>query len=327
MRVCAALLVVFVHSGNLILAYQVGTPIVLKPFLMLADAGDAIFMMISGYLLFVHTFQYGLMLQKKVRTILIPLVLWNLIWILTDLFLMDLRGNASGILSWSFQEWFRNLIGIPFHTAPFYMPFWFLPDLSGLLLLSPLLRSLTKEVPHLAAAGILILWFLPVSYRIRIPFCFFLFGALLAEYPEWKEKLKRIAEKITLPSALLCSLLVLFLPSSWYDLLDRITLILWIYPIGKLAEACMKKQKTASRIELAASWNLFLYAVHGKVISYLQGIYTSHVACSDSSVIAGYFGLAVLSIFLCWAAAAIMQHIMPRFYGILSGGRGVPVHL
>ena len=48
MRLGAALLVVFVHSGNLILAYQAETPMFLKPFLMLADAGDAIFMMISG---------------------------------------------------------------------------------------------------------------------------------------------------------------------------------------------------------------------------------------------------------------------------------------
>lgn len=327
MRLGAALLVVFVHSGNLILAYQAETPMFLKPFLMLADAGDAIFMMISGYLLFLHPFQYGSMLKKKVRTILVPLVLWNLIWILIDLVRLDLRGTASGILTWPVSTCMINLFGIPFHTAPFYMPFWFLTDLFGLILLSPLIRFFTKKTPFLAAAGIVILWFLPISYRIRIPFCFFLFGALLAEYPQWKEKLKRIAEKISLPSALLCSLLVLVLPSSWYDLLDRITLILWIWPIGKLAETCMKNQKTASRIELAASWNMFLYAVHGKVISYLQGVYTAQFAGSDGSIIAGYFGLALLSILFCWTAAAIVQHLLPRLYGVLSGGRGVPIHL
>ena len=193
MRLGAALLVVFVHSGNLILAYQAETPMFLKPFLMLADAGDAIFMMISGYLLFLHPFQYGSMLKKKVRTILVPLVLWNLIWILIDLVRLDLRGTASGILTWPVSTWTINLFGIPFHTAPFYMPFWFLTDLFGLILLSPLIRFLTKKTPFLAGAGIVILWFMPISYRIRIPFCFFLFGALLAEYPQWKEKLKSIA--------------------------------------------------------------------------------------------------------------------------------------
>ena len=134
------------------------------------------FMIISGYLFFVKfekwdwTF-YKNKLQNRIKTLLIPYILWNIIPVLISLLWLR-HGNLisnylneiqeTGILNmfWNYRGMNEvSFFNIPLFSigTPFNTPLWFLRDLIVFILFSPIIFVLIKKAFYLILI-ILILW-------------------------------------------------------------------------------------------------------------------------------------------------------------------------
>lgn len=147
---------------------------------VLAHVAVPLFFFISGYLFFKglrawNWSQYAGKLRRRVKTLLVPYLIWNTMAIAVYL-LIDLRPASlsavwdflgeNGYLKmyWSSSVWNGarlNWFGLSaYMTGPFLVPLWFLRDLMVVMVLSPLLWGLFR---YLKGWGLLLLVLCHVS--------------------------------------------------------------------------------------------------------------------------------------------------------------------
>ena len=319
MKVFAAFCIVMVHSDNLFREYGTAMPRFLVPFAAIANTGNAMFMIIAGYLLFVKADPWTVNLKKKVRTLLIPMVLWNLVWIAAEALghhFMPLR--FDDVLSWNAGTWLVSLFGIPFLKDPYYMPFWFLTDLFALNVLSPLIRVLCEKVPAVCAAAAAVLWFLPLSYRIRIPFVFFTAGCLLALDPDLWKKGKQLSGAVVYALAAAGIVLVCI---RYDDLTVKASVILLLPAATRFCTALSQKASGEHIMHICLPYLMIIYAVHGKVLMVLQQVWVRLVPLSTAALCAGYLLLPAVTVLGCLAFGFCLKHVCVHLYPLLTGGR------
>lgn len=151
MKIVATIMVVYVHSHNIIgysgIEYE-GR--IIAFFSILANAGVPIFFLTSGYLMYNSSTDYIKNLRKKVKSLLVPYLLWIMIYTF-----LEIAGNYAltrdfrDIINRTALEWMEKIIGIPFVTSPVYAPFWFVRDLFILNLAMPLLKFAVRKIPTL----------------------------------------------------------------------------------------------------------------------------------------------------------------------------------
>lgn len=161
-----------------------------------------LFFFISGFLFFykVEDFSkaiYRDKLIKRVRTILVPYILWNLITLLiyfvAESIVPELfSGRNKLIADYSLMDfiscfWDMTLVN-PFtsDSFPLYSPFWFIRDLLVVFLFTPLIYLLLKsKIRYLYIALIMIvfvfdLWPNTIAGLGISSFCFFSIGAFFS---------------------------------------------------------------------------------------------------------------------------------------------------
>jgi surface polysaccharide O-acyltransferase-like enzyme len=139
------------------------------------------FFAISGYLFFFKPFNYANQLKKRIRSVLIPYIIWSFIgalFIYTLLLVPTIRDKMN--LKWQFTLYdFLKHISL----NPIQYQFWFLRDLMLLAILSPIIYWINKNASLPFILMVTAIWFLvgDKSYVIRIDsLVFFTFGASLA---------------------------------------------------------------------------------------------------------------------------------------------------
>ncbi|MCM1262982.1 MAG: acyltransferase [Butyrivibrio sp.] len=81
LKVCACIMVVYVHSGNLFRYAQAQPPVLIPVLSKLAQCGVPIFFIVSGYLaVSLEERPYLEMIKKKMKSLLLPFVIWNLFY-------------------------------------------------------------------------------------------------------------------------------------------------------------------------------------------------------------------------------------------------------
>jgi surface polysaccharide O-acyltransferase-like enzyme len=109
-----------------------------------------LFFMISGALLLPGRESYGIFFRKRVKRIAIPLIAWNI------LFLVWKKAFYQPELGWSEALSLLGRGGVFFHL-------WFLYTLIGLYLLTPFFRIVTAHASRRDLFYFLVLWFLAGS--------------------------------------------------------------------------------------------------------------------------------------------------------------------
>ncbi|MDN5290928.1 MAG: hypothetical protein PWQ06_1167 [Anaerophaga sp.] len=139
------------------------------------------FFAISGYLFFFKPFHYWRQVQKRIKTLLLPYLIWSLLGTLLiyGLLLLPVTRNIIN-MQWEFNisHFLRHIT-----IEPVQYQFWFLRDLMILAVFSPVIFFMSKKLPVLWVTMLTIIWFLvgDRSYIVRVEsLLFFLLGAILA---------------------------------------------------------------------------------------------------------------------------------------------------
>lgn len=150
MKALSTIMVVYIHSHNIVnYAGIESRNAIIQMVSVLTGAGVPTFFLISAYLMKKSAKPYKENIKKKVKTLLLPYLLWILIYVMLEVVGNKvLPASFSDVTKWSGVDWIKNLVGIPFIESPIYIPLWFVRDLFVLNLMAPVFDLVINRVPY-----------------------------------------------------------------------------------------------------------------------------------------------------------------------------------
>lgn len=140
-----------------------------------------LFFAISGYLFFLKPFNYVERLKKRAKSLLLPYLIWSTVGVIF-IYTIQLIPTINCYLH---TNWPLTPMAIFTHLTidPIQYQFWFLRDLIVLVIISPLIKAISKHLslPIITILTVLWFWLGDQSFVVRIDsILFFIVGSSLA---------------------------------------------------------------------------------------------------------------------------------------------------
>ena len=305
----------------------------------LARAAVPLFFMFAAYLQAKKNDCYGTLLKKKSKSLLLPFVLWTLIYvfyyaglkvIVLKIAPQLLDHPENTCLSWTAADWFHKLIGYTpdgnggiIHPPAIAYHLWFVRDLFILSALSPLFKFLTTKFP----AGIFIFalasFLAPFNVYFVEPQAFFFYIAGLCwgifEIPLF-EKIDQIKWKELIPL-----FAFLFVASKTFcQSCGGLAVICSCIIFLKLSAQIIARPALFERASYLAGFSFFLYMAHAPVLSNIlaEKIWIRIFPMSNTFFsLYEYFGVSILIVAIATALGIALKKIFPPIFSVLNGGR------
>ncbi len=309
-----------------------------------------IYYFISGYVFFIglqtwNNDKFKNKLKNRVKSLLIPYIIWNSIFILQLIFTIyspfgkylaqesTFNPTFENFLS-CFWMYDGNLAGVSetMYEAnkllPINVPLWFIRDLMIMVLCSPILYQLIKRTKIAVVAVLGCLWGLhqiDISLPFYFPYAaafFFSWGA----YMTIKRK-DMIAEfgkyaKISLVLYIALGLLYITAVHIYPDALKVIkglNIIIGLVFAYNLAVYLIKKGICKSNKLLSAS-SFFIYITHALVCGkVLKMLFIAIKPENDFTIISVFLFAIILTTLLLLGTFKLMQKFTPRLLSIVAG--------
>lgn len=320
------------------------------------------FFMVSGFLFFQHLDQwswemYSNKLKHRIYTLLLPYLCWNILRILSSLFLCFL-GAASMHSAWhAFMAWYDGKGGF-LHMMwdcfemnvdrvdwfgfanssylPVHMPMWFIRDLMVLSCISPLFFWPLRHWPKLS---VFVMTFCLVSgVWIHLPgfssfsAFYFCIGALLAIHRMHLFPSKTWSVVVLL-IVWVISMLYLLNPltdvgEKWVGLLSCLSVVCGLFAAMGLAGKMIGGKKLNLPTWLGPA-SFFVFSIHSMqfFLYYSPVQISAHVlmkvfgAETGSSLLIGILFTPMLAFFICMLLFFVMKRFCPWMLGLLTGKR------
>ncbi len=154
-------------------------PITLFSYILFSVAVP-LFFFISGFLFFYYTEGFNMdiykcKIEKRISTLLIPYIVWNIFFGVPSVIKNVLSGNFKGILDLLIGIWVEPgqipNITLGTMTTPIDSPLWFLRDLFVTMLLAPVIYRIVKRKRiFVCVIAMLLFWFiLGLKYQYLFP--------------------------------------------------------------------------------------------------------------------------------------------------------------
>jgi surface polysaccharide O-acyltransferase-like enzyme len=295
------------------------------------------FFFISGFLFFRGLQQWSWdewkrKLRVRVRSLLIPYLLWNIIALLAYWGWSNLTGARISL----FEE-YQNLGGIRIfynrtgalpigpQASPLDDPLWFIRDLMYFILVTPAVYMFLKWTKAYGVIGMCLL-FLFVSGSIPEGFVFFVLGAYLQysgkNIVECLYPAKRWFVYLFIP-LLIATCLLHGVSEYWTRFCKFFFMVDGIAASFCIAATVIEKNPNHPNTFLAES-SFFIFALHNiLVLRHIAApvVYTVVSQETLSGSIVAFFLVPAFAILICLAFLFMMQKILPRTTGLLTGNR------
>lgn len=296
-----------------------------------------LFYMISGYLFFLKM-PDGIKsikgkLKKRVKTLLIPYLLTNIMafffWLILSI--IASRFDAIGrVVNFDVTEVINEgllpTLRLVFIDPPIAFQLWFVRDLMGVMLLSPLLYLIIVAIRKYGTiafassmAVLLILYILSDNLQIAVAFFWFSIGGVLSTKPGAVEKVWRnqllafglsvafIAYAMTYGLGLVNTYTASFIPFVGIP-------ALWC------AYDLIVPNNNHSRGQIITSYTFFVYLIHEPLLNIFKKL-PLLISSSELNIILSYFLVPIIFyLFACYFGKLVKRHL-PKFYSLYTGNR------
>lgn len=295
-----------------------------------------IFFFISGFLFFYNcdmtTDIYIRKLRKRVRTLFVPYVIWNIIVLLlmfcTQLFLSSMTsGNNKLVVDYNWID-YLNIFWAHNGGMPICYQFWFIRDLMVTILFVPLLYFIIKHLGTVGLSLMGIFWIFNLG--VKVPgfnisaFFFFSYGAwfsinkrnFVTDFNRWRIPVTFIyLIMVGVYACLWCN--KIYVPSF---LMNIEILIGLVFVITWIALGIRKQKFHISALLVGGSF--FIYAYHGMFIPLFMKFWVKFLQpVNEFILISGYFIIPVLIIIIGLVLYSQLQKRLPLLTAIITGGR------
>lgn len=339
LKFIAIIFVVFIHSYTTDINFAGETVSVYQPIWLdaiefavsqvISRCGVPLFFILSAVLLFRKQRVYLTTLRQKVRTLLIPYLIWNSFWIAIFFFLQSLpltvkyfSGSNTLIKDRNFFEWLQ-LYGIG-DSNPQDYPLWFVRDLMVVTLFFPIIEILTKRFPKIFLCSAIFLLLFPVDFPFKAAILWTIIGACAVKLQIRIKNFDNFPMAIVsilyiLIAAVLVGLHLLNVEISWFStLFVLLGIIFWIM-ITKYIYGNSRLRNVFVRL---ANWTFIIYVAHELTLSCIKKVCFGIVPNEPVIALFLYFAIPFLVVFLCIVAGRIGKCFAPKLYQIATGSRG-----
>ena len=303
----------------------------------LAATAVPLFFLISGYLFFfgapLDPKRYFEKLRKRVRTLLIPFLFWNLALALALMIALRVpavsqfvSGQQGAFLERGPRAWIDGVFG--FTQAPVNYQFWFLRDLMLAVLLAPL-GALCFRAGGLASAlwlaGLGGPWFLhvwPLTIPSAAALFFFFLGGFLAT-----RGVSLFAGQTLAP--VLCGgyfALLVVETVGWsgaaFAYFHQAGILVGVLTVLSLAARVATRRAWADPLQALSTSAFFLFAVHEPLLTLVRRVAEKvWPARGPWTDLAHYFATAIFVIVVATCVHRLLARVAPKPLAWVTGGR------
>lgn len=291
------------------------------------------FFFFSGFL-FYHKFeeeQYGQKwigqkLQRRVKSLLIPHLLWNTLYILLIILI-------SAVCGWTGIALSNDLIGEVYKgplfwyvTGPVDFPLWYLRNLIVLSLLAPLFYYPVKRYPWLSMIVLLFLYvltFCGVRFFLLPSITFYGVGVWMSIR---KDNLIKICRRIKYPAAVLAIVLLAFMTASYNRGFDNNVFLIFA-PFGMITlmnifDSLLDRRRIRSVLLKLAETTFFIYAAHEIfILGWTKGLFLRVLGDALWARWISYLFVPLVTLGLCIALYYLLKRMTPRTLSVFCGFR------
>lgn len=298
----------------------------------IARVAVPLFFLISGYLFFLGEWswsRYADKLRRRVNTLLIPFLFWNLaawaIYTAGRSISQTRMYFAGGAWPPAGSSSLLSYLGALFGVNTFYpidYQFWFIRDLIALVLLAPAIHFLLRGRIALPFLMILFgLWFvteLPVFWPRLETIFFFCLGAYLSKPGKNASYLDNFGPWISAAFLVLVALYAAFPDSPLY--LRKSVIVFGVPTLWWLTGLTTRTAKLALLLTGLSGDSFFIFAAHEPLQTVARKIlYEVFLPASGAAVLTLYFLIPVCIIALLVVTHRSLLKMMPGFAGLITG--------
>lgn len=273
-------------------------------------------------------------MSKRFFSLYVPLVLWNLLYVMIFLSLLQLvpdhplfKSLNVNFRAAGFRDFFNAIFAITQHPLAFQ--FWFVRDLFLTVLLSPLLWLLLRKAPWFGAIGLLGVWLfnydLEIFFRPDVLFFFYMGGLLRVKGARlgisWQATrwllliyIALVVGRALAPYVIAESTVALTLTTRCMRLLG--VLACWGFFLKVAATSF------GARVARWGVLAFFLYAMHFPLMAEIKLIlWDAMPRINDFWMVTHYLASVATTIAVALATGILMSRYVPRVFALLNGGR------
>ena len=327
-----SILVMYIHANNISYYSFDGNTQTIAHMLVdviartLGGLAVPMFFILSGYWLFrfekvesVKNEALLIRLKKKIRTLVIPYLLWNTLYmtfymVITRIpFLANMMSNGT-IEAINAQYILKNVF---LHASSFHL--WYLQDLIILSCVSPIILKILqkREWGRILIAVSLVISVMKVDLKIigDSSLFFYTLGGYYAMYK--KDYFEKRNKDLTILLVFIVAIIIRYLDIA---LLNRLCYCLLPILMWRVFDFIISSSILKREIGWFKTQSFFIYAVHvipvttiGHILAKING---GGYWAALSYLVAPWITLAMI-----YALSAILHKIAPSFYNILCGDR------
>lgn len=278
------------------------------------------FFVLSGYLFF-RTYRadgsnYLPKLRRRVRTLLIPYLFWVIVGSAGELVKGEPFLGVRSVLAW------LGLAG----EFPSILSLWYIRNLLVLCVASPLVYLLMRRrrLGLVALVGLLVLQWVALPWYLQpIPnaFWFGLGAYLVLHHVSLVQRQVRrpwLWLALWLLGVALSQAVLVSRGLSW-ELMEPVYALTGILVVWGIAGVL----NAPALLRHVAPHTFLIFAAHGLAVQVLSAAWFFAFPATDMWLTLGYFITQALVVASCVAAGEIAARVVPRFYGLVTGGRGL----
>ena len=291
----------------------------------ICGVANYMFFFISGFLYYQNVCDYrsfNQKIKKRTRSLLVPYVLWNVIFLVWYIVLGVIPAlaekfvNGSIITKLTDVPWYEGLYMVFVMPAAFQL--WFLRDLMIFVLLSPALYWMIIRLRSIFPALLLLGSMLEPTIGFL---AMFVLGGCLSvkevEIDSLTVKLKRV-----LPLFLLLYIIGAIVYPFHIDWLKPFHAL--IYLSGIISLWCLYDMMNVDKYhwyESLLGYSFFIYCFHIPFFNIVKKLNLFILGESQIHIVILYFLNPIIAITLIIVVAKLLQRVMPNIYLVLTGYR------
>jgi succinoglycan biosynthesis protein ExoH len=274
---------------------------------------------ISAWLLFSANLDrnYTALVAKKTKTLLIPLLVWN-IPVAIGIYFAQKTGVLGSFLTQLYpfdaDQWLSAVLAV--YRPPVNSPLYFLRDLFVLALLAPAFGLMLRSRPFLGALIVIFVCWSNIDGALvlqnRLMVSFYIGG--MAAVMKWD---LRALDKYAIP--LLALLLAMALAIAIIDTRGpdwlRAISAFWVWPIFSLLE----KSRISDLIVRASGKSFYIFVTHSVILFAVWKIYQPFAASSHYPIF--WFASPFIVVAFCHLTLRPFEWLAPKFAALALGNR------